>query len=415
MMNIQIQKGVSGHLICPSKDSIDCKVLRNHVVTTHNDGFIKEVSPSQNEVNSELIWLPGFVDTHVHYPQHRVRARSSGQLLPWLNQTIFPEEQRFRNDEYADIVADEFCSALLSHGTTCAQIYSSSHETATDSLFRHLHQRGLRAHVGMTLMDQGAPDELCVPTELAKAGMERLVTRWHEVDNGRLRYVVTPRFALSCSPAMLEMAGRYAQEHALAIQTHLSENQAEIEAVRQTFPTISDYLGVYESFHLLKESSLFAHCIHLTDDEWARIADAGGAISHCPDSNFFLGSGVFPWQKASHHKVPIRLGSDVGAGRTYDMRKIASRAYDASLLSGERQTPSELIWYATRGGAQCLDRPDIGVIAPGYRCDLVGLSVPNVNQMSDEALLDAIIFRADEFPVQCVITDGQTRWGNAAD
>ena len=410
MMNMQIHKGVTGHLICPSTDSIDCKILRNHAVMTQKDGLIKEVVPVQNEADSELVWLPGFVDTHVHYPQHRVRARSSGQLLPWLNQTIFPEEQRFQEAEYADRVADEFCSALLSYGTTCAQIYSSSHESATDCLFHHLHQRGLRAHVGMTLMDQGAPDELCIPIEFAVAGMERLVARWHEVDSGRLRYVVTPRFALSCSPTMLEMAGRFAKEHTLAIQTHLSENQAEIEAVRQTFPNISDYLGVYESFNLLNASSLFAHCIHLTDDEWSRIANAGGAISHCPDSNFFLGSGVFPWQKASYFQVPIGLGSDVGAGRTYDMRKIASRAYDASLLGGARQTPSELIWYATRGGAQCLNRSDIGVIAPGYRCDLVGISVPDASLMSDEALLDAIIFRSDEYPIHCAIIDGQIRW-----
>ena len=252
----------------------------------------------------ELIWLPGFVDTHVHYPQHRVRARSSGELLPWLNQTIFPKSSVFGMMSTQTSWPMSSCSALLSHGTTCAQIYSSSHET-----YRFLISSSLPTRFASSCWHdshgRGAPDELCIPTELAKSGMERLTTRWHEVDNGRLRYVVTPRFALSCSPAMLEMAGRYAQEHALAIQTHLlSENQAEIEAVRHTFPDISDYLGVYESFHLLKESSLFAHCIHLTDDEWARIADAGGAISHCPDSNFFLGSGVFPGKRLHTIRSP---------------------------------------------------------------------------------------------------------------
>ena len=211
---------------------------------------------------------------------------------------------------------------------------------------------------------------------------------------------------MSCSPELLSLAGRLSKELGLPVQTHLSENTDEIEAVRQMFPQYDDYLAVYEAFGLAHQDTIFAHTIHLSDAEWSRVEHSNCAVSHCPDSNNFLGSGQFPWRKATQFKVRIGLGSDVGAGRTYAMRKIASSAYDVALSVDCRQTPAALIWHATRGGALAVNRPEIGCVASGFECDLIGVHVPGAAHMSDAAIFDAILFR-DEVSIHSAYVRGQ--------
>lgn len=404
--------GIKGRFICPHPEQSNCTVVSQMELSVNVRGVIDGLVDAPNANENDIIWIPGFVDTHVHYPQHRVRAQSSGALLPWLEQTVFPEEAKFVSPAYAREVAHEFCDALLKHGTTCAQVFSSSDETATDQLFETLHAKGLRAQAGLTLMDQGAPDALCVSAPQAEKAIRRLVKKWHGADDDRLRFVITPRFALSCSPQLLRLAGDLSQALDLPVQTHLSENTDEIEAVRQMFPQHLDYLNVYEDFNLAHERTIFAHTIHLSDDEWSRLEHNRCAISHCPDSNNFLGSGQFPWRKAAQFDVRIGLGSDVGAGRTYAIRKVASSAYDVALAGQSRKTPSELLWHATRGGALAVNRSEVGCIAPGFECDLVGLRVEGAAQMTDDALFDAILFR-DEVSVQSVFVRGKQIFNQA--
>jgi guanine deaminase len=269
-----------------------------------------------------------------------------------------------------------------------------------------LERRGLRAQAGLTLMDQGAPDVLCVNASDAESVIRRLAKKWHGADKDRLRFVITPRFALSCSPELLSLAGRLSKELDLPVQTHLSENTYEILAVRHMFPQHDDYLAVYEAFGLAHENTIFAHSIHLSDTEWSRIEHANCAVSHCPDSNNFLGSGQFPWRKATQFNVRIGLGSDVGAGRTYAMRKIASSAYDVALSGNCRQTPAALIWHATRGGALAVNRTEIGCLAPGFECDLIGVKILGAAHMTDAAIFDAILFR-DEVRIHSAYIRGK--------
>ncbi|MGB0646147.1 MAG: guanine deaminase [Bradymonadia bacterium] len=397
---------VEGRFISPHSKSAECTVHDNLQVSWDRKGVISKLSTSTKTQESDLIWLPGFVDTHVHFPQHRVRARSSGALLPWLEQTVFPEESKFRSRTYAAAVAQEFCAALLANGTTCAQIFSSSDAGATDELFAALDNVGLRAQAGLTLMDQGAPEALCVNPAEAEKAIRQLVEKWHQADRDRLRFVITPRFALSCSTELLEVAGRLSHELSLPVQTHLSENNDEIKAVAAMFPQHKDYLSVYEHYNLAHERTIFAHCIHLSDSEWTRLEQQNCSISHCPDSNNFLGSGHFPWQRANEYNVRIGLGSDVGAGRTYAMRKIAASSYDFALVTQERKTPNALLWHATRGGALAVNRPEIGCIEPGFDCDLIALNVPHSRDMSEEELFDAILFR-DDVRVHCAYVRGR--------
>ncbi len=375
-------------------------------------GYIAAVGPTPPgcplpESRPGAVWMPGFVDAHVHFPQTRVVGSATGPLLEWLARTVFPEEARFRERAYAEAVADEFCAALARAGTTTASIFSASDPGATDALFAALDRWGLRARAGLTLMDRGAPPTVCVPAGRALDAAEALIARWHGRDD-RLWFCVTPRFALSCTPALLAGAAALAERHDLWIQTHLSENRAEIEATRAAFPGHADYLAVYADHGLAGRRSLFAHCIWLDDGGWDRLADRGCAVAHCPDSNFFLGSGQMPLARALERDVRVGLGTDVGAGRSFSIPRIAAAAYDTARLLDAPQTAEALLWHATAGGAAALGLADrIGRLEAGMEADLVAIDVPPYALDSPARLFDALVFRHDAGPVGEVYVRGR--------
>jgi guanine deaminase len=389
---VSVARTLRGRLLCPRPEEARVEVLRDGLLEIDALGRIAAVGPAPADCDVEesfpgAVLLPGFVDTHVHFPQTRILGSASGPLLPWLLRSVFPEEARFAEARYAAAVAWEFCEQLVRHGTTCAAIYSSSHPIAATLLFTELERRGLRALAGLTLMDRGAPPELLLAAGPALAACTELVERWHGVDRGRLQFCVTPRFALSCTPELLRGAAALAERHGLPVQTHLAENGDEIAATAAAFPGSRDYLGVYEDHGLCGPRSLFAHCVHLSEESWDRMAAGGAAVAHCPDSNFFLGSGSMDLQAPTRRGVRVGLGTDVGAGRSFSLRQVMAAAHDAALVVAgrggtrggperERVTAEGLLWHATRGGARALGLAQVGCLAPGYEADVVALDVP---------------------------------------
>src|SRR5579883_1680350 len=171
--------------------------------------------------------VPGFVDAHVHLPQFAIMGVGTGELLSWLANYTYPEESRFSDPEHATAIATRFFDALIANGTTTAAIYSSVHEEATDIAFSTAHAKGLRAFIGKVMMDRNSPPALLEPTDESVAVSLRLFEKWDGADNGRLRYVFTPRFAGSCSMELMKQVGRLASERRAFVQTHLSENVDE--------------------------------------------------------------------------------------------------------------------------------------------------------------------------------------------
>ena len=338
------------------------------------------------------VLLPGFVDAHLHFPQARVIGSATGPLLEWLEHTVFPEEARFRDEAYARAVAAEIVASLLAVGTTTSAIFSSSSELATSVLFEALAHAGLRAFVGLTLMDQACPDAVRVPADEALAACERLVARWHGHDGGRLAFAVTPRFALSCSRALMEGAARLARDHDLLIQTHIAENAAEGEAVLAMHPWGGDYLGIYEKTGLVGPRTLLAHAIHLSASEWDRAASLGAAVAHCPDSNFFLGSGRMRLGEATSRGIRVGLGSDVAAGRSFDLRRAMAHGYDTALAIGAGVTAARLLTLATLGGAEALGLgAETGSLEPGKAADFIAVSLPEY-VATEAAILGQLAF-----------------------
>jgi guanine deaminase len=316
--------------------------------------------------------VPGFVDTHVHYPQTDRIAAFGHQLLDWLERHILPAEVAFADAGHARSTADFFLGELLRNGTTSALVFATVHEASVDALFAAALERGMRIISGKVLMDLG-PEYLRDTAGTDRRESEDLIARWR--GRGRLGYAVTPRFALTSSQAQLAMAGELLAAHPdTLLHTHLAENQAEIAAVEARFHDCPDYLGVYEKFGLVGPRSVFAHCIHLDAGPLARMAQAGASAALCPTSNLFLGSGLFDLAALDRAGVRVGLGTDVGAGTSFSMLATMNEAYKVCQLRGEALDPFRALHLATAGGAAILGIQDrIGALAPGMEADFIVL------------------------------------------
>lgn len=373
------------------------------------DGRITAVDPwSGGDCDVDVRpWLitPGFVDAHVHFPQTRIVGAASGPLLEWLERSTFPEESRFADVAHASAVADLFCDRLVAAGTTLAMVYGSVHAEATQVLLEAMERRGLRGHAGPVLMDRNCPEALQIAPGPALDAVGALAERWAGHD--RLRVAVIPRFALSCSVDMLNGAGRLARDLGLWSTTHLSENVEECRVAREMFDA-PDYLSIYEDAGLVNDRSVYAHCIHLSDDEWSRFADAGAVVAHCPDSNDFLGSGGMPIASVRERGIPVAIGTDIAAGRSFRVPRNLSSAYDNGLRQGTTLDPSWLLWLGTLGGARALGFDDVGAIAPGFRADLTAIELPPWVETQAEAL-GWVVFDHDA-RVRRTWIEGQEVW-----
>ncbi len=317
--------------------------------------------------------VPGFIDCHLHYPQTEIIASYGEQLLEWLETYTFPIEREFDDPGRASDVAEFFFDELMRNGTTSALVFGTVHKQSVDAFFTAARARRLRMICGKVLMDRNAPDYLTDTPESGYRESRELAQCWHGVD--RLRYAVTPRFAPTCSDKQLAMAGKLLKEYPdLYLHTHLAENRSEVEWVKELFPDRSGYLDVYAHHGLLTRRSVFAHCIHLSDDEFRLMHESGAGVAFCPTSNLFLGSGLFNLAKAEEQKLKVGLATDVGAGTSFSLLQSMSDLYKTQQLRSHRLTPFKSLYLATLGGARTLDIDDlVGNLEPGKEADFVVL------------------------------------------
>jgi guanine deaminase len=321
----------------------------------------------------DKIIVPGFIDCHVHFPQLDIIASYGTQLLDWLNRYAFPVEAKFADLAYAQELASIFLDELLQNGTTTALVFGTVHAHSADALFEAAQLRGMRVVAGKVLMDRMCPEELRDDAETAYRDSKALIERWHGQD--RLGYAITPRFALTSSDAQLAAAGRLASEYPdVWIHTHLSENHDEVAAVADLFPDSRSYLDVYDQNGLLRERAVFAHCLHLDNEDRECMAAKGGAAAFCPTSNLFLGSGLFDLQAMRSRNIRCGLGSDVGGGTSLSMLRTASEAYKVLQLQNQSLPPARALYLATLGAAEALYLDDkVGNFARGMEADFVVL------------------------------------------
>ncbi|HTP95153.1 MAG TPA: guanine deaminase [Burkholderiales bacterium] len=319
------------------------------------------------------LMVPGFVDTHIHYPQTDVIGCAGWQLLDWLERCTFPAERAFRDPAHARAVADFFLDELLRNGTTTALVFGTVHPESVDAFFAAAAARGLRMICGKVLMDRNCPDDLRDTPESGYRDSAALIERWHGA--GRLHYAITPRFAVTSSDEQLALAGKLARERPeVHIHSHVAENVEEVRRARELFPARRSYLDVYDHFGLLRERAVYAHCIHLDAGDRQRMAQSGAAASFCPTSNLFLGSGLFDLAAADAAGYRVGVGTDVGGGTSFSMLRTLAEAYKVLQLRGQRLSSLRAFYLATLGGARALRLDDrIGSFAPGREADFVVL------------------------------------------
>lgn len=392
-----------------------------------DDGYIDFIGPASDTLKTlpsnvpvidyrDQLIIPGLIDCHVHYPQVDIIASYGERLLDWLEKYAYPAERKFVDDNYAKAVAEFFVQELLRNGTTTACVFATVHPQSVEAIFEAASKVGMRLISGKVLMDRNCPEDLRDNPQTAYRQSRLLIEKWH--GHERLSYAVTPRFALTSSEKQLREAGRLLNEYPdVYLHTHLAENEEEVEQVARQFPWSRSYLDVYENFELLRERSIFAHCIHLNDDERKQMANKGAAIAFCPSSNLFLGSGLFDLHAARQCNVRLGVGSDVGGGTSLNMLRTLGDGYKVLQLRGEKLTPFGAFYLATLGAAKALYLDDkIGSFGKGKEADFIVLDPARIDLLQrrrgENAIgnrLFAMFYLGDDRIVREAFVMGQAR------
>ncbi|GAA5004482.1 guanine deaminase [Acinetobacter puyangensis] len=332
------------------------------------DSFHVEHYPDQ-------LIIPGFLDTHIHYPQTEMIGAYGEQLLEWLDTYTFPTEIQFQDRDHADKIAKIFIQELLKNGTTTALVFCTVELQSVDALFEEAEKYNMRIIAGKVMMDRFAPEALLDTAESSYHDSKALIEKWH--NNGRALYAITPRFAPTSTAEQLKKAGQLKQEFPdVYVHTHLSENKNEIAWVKELYPEQKGYLDVYDHYGLTGKKSVFAHCVHLEEQEWDCMHATDSAIAFCPTSNLFLGSGLFPLKTAWQKQVKLGLGTDIGAGTSFSLLQTANEAYKVQQLQGYSLSAFEAFYHATLGSAKALDLDDkLGNFNVGKEADFVVLDL----------------------------------------
>ncbi|WP_430460277.1 guanine deaminase [Thalassolituus sp. LLYu03] len=364
--------------------------------------------------------MPGFIDTHIHYPQVDVIASYGEQLLDWLNNYTFPTEVNFANPDVANSAAEFFLKELLKNGTTTALVFGTVHKSAVDAFFEISQRLNTRMICGKVMMNRHAPEALCDTVESSVADTQELIDRWH--NNGRQLYAITPRFAITSTPEQLAAAGQLlADNPGVYMQTHLAENLDEIAFVRELYPERKSYLDVYDHYGLLGPRSVFAHCVHLDAEDYQRMSETGSKISFCPTSNLFLGSGLFQLDDQPF-PVDVSVATDVGGGTSFSMLQTMNEAYKICQLKGSKLAPQRAFYMMTLGNAKALSVDDkIGNFESGKEADFVVLDLAGTDLMKrrqsicktlDETLFSLMIL-GDDRAVRETFVAGRSVWTKA--
>lgn len=328
---------------------------------------------------------PAFVDAHTHLPQFPAVGCDGMPLLEWLDRVVFPAERWWGAGGWKNVLGHAL-RALVREGTLGFAAYLTSHAEASRGALDVLARSGVRAAVGRVQMDRGAPEDLTYEDRWRRdrRPMPSPLLEPLGVKGSRVEPSANPRFALACSDELLAEIGWLRQDRpGLVVQTHLSEDRAEVEAVARLFPDAAHYVGVYERAGMLGERTLLAHACHLTPEEWDLIGASRSVVVHCPTANSFLRSGVFDLTTARERGVRVALGSDVAAGADVAMPRVARAMIETAKLRsmltgrpGHVPSPVEAWEMITRGNGGALGWLDAGRLEVGASADLLSLRVP---------------------------------------
>lgn len=322
--------------------------------------------------DKQYLIMPGFIDTHLHYPQLEIIGGYGENLLEWLQSFAFKAEAKYSDISYAKKQAKLFLLHLIDNGITSAGIFCSSHIESIQALFEEADESGLNITAGQVWMDRSAPDHLLKSSHTSYEESEMLIKKWN--NHGSLRYAITPRFPITSSPNQMEVLGDLARKYPnLTIQSHISENQEEVTQVKKLYPQFKNYASLYDHYRLLNSYAIYAHGNFLTTEELELLTEREASLAHCPSSNEFLGNQ--PLNICQINKLQpnlkIALASDIGAGTSLNPWSTMAAAYRASRTHNHALSSIKALYLHTLGGAKVLNIANsTGKLEAGYRADI---------------------------------------------
>lgn len=367
---------------------------------------------------SGLVVMPGFIQPHIHLCQTLFRNLADDlELLDWLSQRIWPLEAA-HDEESLYLSAQLGIQELLASGTTTILDMATVHHT--NAIFQAVRDTGIRANVGKCLMDH--PDT-CHPSlrqdsDAALAEARSLFEIWHGEADGRIQVSYAPRFVVSCTPELLEKVRDLAASQGALIHTHSSENQKEVEMVRELVG--EDNAAYLHKLGLMSPRLVLAHCIWLSEQEMTHLAETGTHVTHCPSSNLKLASGFAKVPEMLAAGINVALAAD-GAPCNNNLSALQEMRLAALMHKpgrGPRTLPaSQVLDMATLHGARALGlEAEIGSIAPGKKADLIALDLNQPANFlpyhrgelpSNEQLASAIVYASQPAHVKWTMVDGE--------
>ncbi len=362
----------------------DCfEIIEDGYVAVGDDGRVCRVAADRDSLgwpDAEVVdytgklLIPAMNDVHVHAAQyHNQGIAMDMELLPWLEHYTFPEEAKFADTDYAERIYSRFVSHLRRVGTMRAAVFATVHTEGTRRLMRLFSEAGMGALVGKVAMDRNCPDSLIETVDEAVSGMEQLATEYSDPQS-LVRPIVTPRFIPSCTPAMLKACGELASRYGLPVQSHLSENLAEVASVHQLEPDALGYGDAYRRYGLFGQTpTVMAHCVWSDAAERRLMKEGDVMVAHCPTSNFNVASGMAPIRTFLDEGIRVGLGSDISGGHDLSIFRTMVYAIQVSKMHYQRNHDmpflllSEAFWMATKGGGSFFGR--VGSFEEGYDFD----------------------------------------------
>lgn len=392
------------------------------------DGAIEGVYPELPEgAEPERIYdytgrliIPSFTDLHLHAPQYAMLGMGMDlPLIEWLNTYTFKTETLFADPEFARRIYSALADKLIRLGTTRVCIFSSIHRESTHILMEELQRAGVTGYVGKVNMDRNAPPELTETTEGSLAQTRRFIEECRERNYHNLKPILTPRFTPSCSDGLMEGLGKIAEEYGVPIQSHLSENDVEIEWVKKLCPGCKQYWDSYAKRGLWRKNTVMAHCVHSDARERGAIKETGVWVAHCPDSNTNIYSGIAPVRVMLNEGIRVALGSDIAGGAKLSIFHCMAEAIRASKLryyySGKREeerflTVAEAFYLATSAGAQYFGAgPGFAKGGLLHAAVLSDGTLPPSRRLTSLERLERLIYADDPRVVEAVWSDGKKR------
>ena len=405
------------------RSAADCRLLDNTTVTIADNGTIGGIStgqsPSKEARGGDGCYiLPGFIDAHLHLPQWDRRGIDQPSLARWRDAIGYPAEARCADPGFAADLAEQFVSGILANGTTTICAFGSPFAAEVDQSFSVFARRGLRAIYGMMLNDNGVPAELAQNPDKALDESRALAAKWHNAENGRLRYAFGPRGTIRCSEKLMRGAAALAEMFNCHLQTHVAESPEEIAEAHEQYPDYVDEVDVYADLGVLTSRTLLAHGMFLHPQQRRQLADRRTALVHCPTANLFRESGLMDYVAHRAAGIRIALGSSIAAGYDPFMPRIAAQTLQTAKAikvhtlprqSAQVPPPAEAWWMLTRGGAEALGIADqVGALEVGYQADLLVVRPEKwINNLPADQRLSALLYTLAPEQIEQVYVAGR--------